>query len=379
MPLTSFTPGQTISSSAVNANFALCVLTDTARTVTVTHIWSASQSFTGGVSVTGAITMLTAASKIIPGATSFSLRNNADSADNVLVSDAGAVTVRAGVALAGALSGATTGGFSGIVSAAGLALTGDVLFTDALYDIGKTGATRPRDGFFSRNVIVGGTLQINSTTTSIGLLTASAGFVSASYGQFYGAGSPPSTGVGFAIEIKTGAIFAYDRTGGVFGPITITATALTLAGGDVTISGGSLLLSTAVSKIIPGATSLSLRNNADSADNLIITNAGAVTVRAGLTVGSTVKLPNATAVAARNNANAADYTLVTLSSGDYVQVAPTAGSSVTLGNSTGNLGFYGATGATIPAVTGSRAGNAALASLLTKLVSLNLLTDSTTA
>ena len=38
---------------------------------------------------------------------------------------------------------------------AGDTFTGDLLFTDATYDIGKTGATRPRDGFFSRNLVVG--------------------------------------------------------------------------------------------------------------------------------------------------------------------------------------------------------------------------------
>jgi hypothetical protein len=34
--------------------------------------------------------------------------------------------------------------------------TADLLFTDATYDIGKAGATRPRDGFFSRNLVIGG-------------------------------------------------------------------------------------------------------------------------------------------------------------------------------------------------------------------------------
>jgi len=43
------------------------------------------------------------------------------------------------------------------------------------------------------------------------------------------------------------------------------------------------------------------------------------------------------------------------------------------------LGFYGATATTKPAVTGSRGGNAALASLLTALASLGLITDNTTA
>jgi hypothetical protein len=43
------------------------------------------------------------------------------------------------------------------------------------------------------------------------------------------------------------------------------------------------------------------------------------------------------------------------------------------------LGFYGATAATKPTVTGSRGGNAALASLLTALATLGLITDSSSA
>lgn len=44
-------------------------------------------------------------------------------------------------------------------ASAGWTVFGDFLFTDATYDIGKAGATRPRDGFFSRNVVVGGTFN----------------------------------------------------------------------------------------------------------------------------------------------------------------------------------------------------------------------------
>jgi len=47
---------------------------------------------------------------------------------------------------------------------------------------------------------------------------------------------------------------------------------------------GTVSLSTAVSKIVPGATSLSLRNNADSADNWILTDAGNGTLRGNLVV-----------------------------------------------------------------------------------------------
>lgn len=43
----------------------------------------------------------------------------------------------------------------------------DLKFVDATYDVGKSGATRPRDGFFSRNVTVGGIL------TPVGLVDCS--------------------------------------------------------------------------------------------------------------------------------------------------------------------------------------------------------------
>jgi len=60
MPLTTFSANTTAQASQVNANFALCVLTDTARTITVTHTWSASQTFSGGL--TGTTAAFTASS-----------------------------------------------------------------------------------------------------------------------------------------------------------------------------------------------------------------------------------------------------------------------------------------------------------------------------
>lgn len=48
MPLTSFTNGAVADANDVNANFALCVLTDTARTIAVTHDWNAPQDFAPG-------------------------------------------------------------------------------------------------------------------------------------------------------------------------------------------------------------------------------------------------------------------------------------------------------------------------------------------
>lgn len=56
-----------------------------------------------------------------------------------------------------------------------------------------------------------------------------------------------------------------------------------------------------------------------------------------------------------------------------------SGRETNIAHSGSTLGFFGATAVTKPTVTGSRGGNAALASLLTQLAALGLITDSTTA
>jgi hypothetical protein len=66
------------------------------------------------------------------------------------------------------------------------------------------------------------------------------------------------------------------------------STGLVMTGG---VSGTQLTLTTAASRIIPGATSLSLRNNANNADNLLISDAGAVTVRTTLTATTSIVTP----------------------------------------------------------------------------------------
>ena len=49
----------------------------------------------------------------------------------------------------------------------------DLLFTDATYDIGKSGASRPRDLFQSRNATIGGTLSVAGALTVTGAATVS--------------------------------------------------------------------------------------------------------------------------------------------------------------------------------------------------------------
>lgn len=60
-------------------------------------------------------------------------------------------------------------------------IVADVKFTDATFDIGKSAATRPRDGFFSRNGVFGGTLGVTGVLTPSALIDisgASAGQIS---------------------------------------------------------------------------------------------------------------------------------------------------------------------------------------------------------
>ena len=73
---------------------------------------------------------------------------------------------------------------------------------------------------------------------------------------------------------------------GVYHQVNETNVFFSLAAGVTVV--GTITMSTAASQIIPGATSWAVRNNANSADNLIILNAGDATFRASLTVQSTL-------------------------------------------------------------------------------------------
>jgi len=61
-----------------------------------------------------------------------------------------------------------------LFNASGITLIGDLLFTDGLFDIGKSGATRPRDLFMSRNLTVGGTAAITGHVTVEGVTSTGA-------------------------------------------------------------------------------------------------------------------------------------------------------------------------------------------------------------
>lgn len=74
----------------------------------------------------------------------------------------------------------------------------------------------------------------------------------------------------------------------------------------------ALKFADAVGKIIPGATSLSFRNHADDADNLLLADNGDVTIRSKWRFASALSkiIPGATSLSVRNNADDQDNLLV---------------------------------------------------------------------
>jgi hypothetical protein len=114
----------------------------------------------------------------------------------------------------------------------------------------------------------------------------------------------------------------------------------------------------------------------------------------GSTLGASpaVLLPNDKPLSARNQAGNATISLIRFNTSNQIQFDTTMrwaeGASLVLGSTTGSmigsassqkLGFWGATPIVRPTVTGSRGGNAALASLLTALANAGLVVDSSSA
>lgn len=204
--LTSFSTGTAALAAEVNANFAairtpvnadVLWLTKTGQTMTQTMTWSAAQTFSAapvcsaGISVTGAITMATAASVIVPGATSLSLRNNADNADNLILTNAGAATFRSTVGgittlscttvtatnLGGTVTTAAQASITSLGTLTALTIGGNLTFTGA-----------------NRTIVPGTTsLSIRNVGDTVAVLSVSAS------GIAIGTGTGMSTQIGVGI------------------------------------------------------------------------------------------------------------------------------------------------------------------------------------
>jgi hypothetical protein len=284
------------------------------------------------VTATKVVLKGSATSKIIPGATSHSIRNNADSADNLLITDAGIVTARAafenivaaGLAYLRLFSNGGSGtdwriesrtdgklvlrSVTGVVDA--LVLNSGTLITPwtCSFQNGVSITTGGLNCNGSANFDLGDyVFQCSNNHNIIADITGAAikgGFRLRRTGVIKAhIGLDASDRFAVINAAENAALFTVDNNGN------------TVVGANFTVSGGFTLLGhltfntiTATSKIsTENASNISFRNNADSADNVLITDAGVVTIRgtlnasSGLTSTGTIAINIASGTALTSN------------------------------------------------------------------------------
>lgn len=114
-------------------------------------------------------------------------------------------------------------------------------------------------------------------------------------------------------------------------------------------------------------------------DNVGITILSGALLFSGTVAGAgDIRLTSTGTIMARNSGNDGDNRIVSMS-GDEIGIGGTPGGDAPIVVDAANdyIGVFGASPVAKPTVTGSRAGNAALASLLTALATIGWLTDST--
>ena len=361
--LTTFTPATKILSAQVNSNFSTivtavntyCLFTDVSTTVTATNTFSALQTFTAGVTLSGSSNLSVAGTSTLTGNTSvggtlavtgaatfsstlasgnqtitgtLSVSSNATvsgtlGVTGVLTASGGVVgnltgnvtgnvtgtsgsttgnaatatalqTARAinGVnfdgtgaitvtAAAGTLSGATLN--SGVTASSLTTLgtlAGNLIFGDNLYDIGASGATRPRTGYFGTSVVTpllnnsGSTITLRGVTYTLPSADGTSGQVLQTNGSAVltwaaaSSGFVTGTGTTGTIAKWTGSsavgnssVFSESGTVG-----TITGTAV-VTGATVTI--GTTPATTGMIRI-PKSSGIYARDSSNSLNTLLI-------------------------------------------------------------------------------------------------------------
>ncbi|MDP9336917.1 MAG: hypothetical protein M3Q30_26890, partial [Actinomycetota bacterium] len=194
----------------------------------------------------------------------------------------------------------------------------DILFADATYDIGKSGATRPRDLFLSRNLVVGGVIS--------GGLSVSGGL----------AVNIDGTSV-FGVGASAGGVFIYTQNNGPLRLGTNSSARWDIeAGGNlVAVTDATYDFGTAANRprdinlsrqVLSGTTALlDLSNGA-----VRLAPAGSNAVRIGSstatggTSGGELVMMNARAIIAENAAATTNTPLIGLDSSDRVVIGSTS-------------------------------------------------------
>lgn len=187
---------------------------------------------------------------------------------------------------------------------------------------------------------------IGSTLSVSGAITASSGIL-VTGGAFAPGKLYKDAAVGTTLTCITGGTYDFGLyTPGGAAILTVAsgtnelATAAKLTVGGQLVLSSSLGMTTAVSKLIPGATSFSHRNNADTFDNLLITDAGVVATRGAITTAGAagdVILPNAASIRGVNAAAGTTKKLLRFNAADRVEICPD-GDDLTFGGSLPALG-----------------------------------------
>lgn len=100
---------------------------------------------------------------------------------------------------------ATTAQLAAYLPLAGGTMVGDILFTDNLYDIGKSGATRPRDGYFSR--VLSASVATAENGMFVNKQTVAADYTIATNYNAMSAG-PVTVNSGITVTVSSGSTWA---------------------------------------------------------------------------------------------------------------------------------------------------------------------------
>ena len=215
-------------------------------------------------------------------------------------------------------------------------LAGNLIFTDNTYDIGASGATRPRTLYAGTSVVTpllnnsGSTITLRGVTYTLPAADGTSGQVLQTNGSavlsWAAASSGFVTGSG-----TTGTIPKFTGSAALGNSILTEATGVLTVGGTLVVTGASVTLGTTPATAgvirIPAATALTSRNNANSANVALISlqfSGGSDVVQ----LGGMYNLP---AVDGTNG-----YVLSTNGSGSLSWIAQSGGGGIS-GLTTGKL------------------------------------------
>jgi hypothetical protein len=207
----------------------------------------------------------------------------------------GTLTLTGGITLNG---NTTIGDSSADTLTVNSTITSNLIFTDATYDIGASGATRPRDLHLSRNALMGGTLGVTGLITATGGVSGAltgnvtgdlsgnvtGGTISGTTGTFSGA-----TTVGAAGTTADFAVWT-DGTSSTAAGFTVDASADEVIVGQLSGGGNTNFkvrnrLNNTVFQVTPDAPSTTV-----FAPNIATGSAGTLTVKTGSINSDSIRL-----------------------------------------------------------------------------------------